>query len=282
MKPRLGGVFSKEYWKWNTTVNNDLSQKRTDTAYQELKKMFTVLFILIAIVILAYVFNFRHSPISKSPEAWGQLGDYFGGTINPIISLCALIGLLVSIVIQREALSNSREELKNSREELKKNSEALSQQATYIRKDAAIADAKSSIWHMEKVIDSILSRIMHVRSANDKLTLANLILKDQKHIDHSFPLYTFDDLLRLHENQKLNIAHYPTKIIDDFKDLKEALLLLSKFLYQYSLNSETAVFTIIFKVKYQLIVNSMVENGYMENNKDCDFLLEIPELPSPY
>lgn len=46
--------------------------------------------------ILFYIKNFQNFDLSKSPADWGVLGDYFGGILNPIISLLTLI---VTIII---------------------------------------------------------------------------------------------------------------------------------------------------------------------------------------
>ncbi|QYX54400.1 putative phage abortive infection protein [Pseudomonas sp. S07E 245] len=60
----------------------------------------------ILIVLLAYLTRF-HSGLSDRQDAWGQFGDYFGGLLNPILSFCAFIALLVTLVDQREAARDS-------------------------------------------------------------------------------------------------------------------------------------------------------------------------------
>lgn len=43
---------------------------------------------------------------------FGALGDYVGGLLNPIVALCALGGLLISIVIQANTLRATRSGLR--------------------------------------------------------------------------------------------------------------------------------------------------------------------------
>jgi uncharacterized membrane protein len=38
---------------------------------------------------------------------WGTFGDYFGGTLNPILSFLALIAVLLTIALQRKEMSDS-------------------------------------------------------------------------------------------------------------------------------------------------------------------------------
>ena len=56
---------------------------------------------LIVLVGGMYVANF--SPhLSQSQEKWGQFGDYFGGILNPLLSFCALLGLLMTLRSQQQ------------------------------------------------------------------------------------------------------------------------------------------------------------------------------------
>lgn len=58
------------------------------------------------------------SVLDRSIEKWAQVGDFFGGTLNPIFAYLALIALLYTIKLQLEALKMSKEELKATRKEL--------------------------------------------------------------------------------------------------------------------------------------------------------------------
>ncbi|TGK77534.1 hypothetical protein EHQ19_19100 [Leptospira montravelensis] len=49
------------------------------------------------IVTYLYSFGFK---ISKDHEIWAQTGDFFGGTINPILSFLSFLALLITISIQ--------------------------------------------------------------------------------------------------------------------------------------------------------------------------------------
>lgn len=70
-----------------------------------------VLFLLVA----AYGIAFWQNGWSKSPDAWGQLGDYIGGLLNPLVAGFALMALVVSVRLQKAELAATRKELENSR-----------------------------------------------------------------------------------------------------------------------------------------------------------------------
>ncbi|MGG5222075.1 hypothetical protein [Pseudomonas syringae pv. coryli] len=73
---------------------------------------------LIAVVSLFYVGNFYFRlgyVVSDSPEAWGQLGDYAGGILNPLLSFISIVLLIKSLALQNDANSDLRDEIRNTR-----------------------------------------------------------------------------------------------------------------------------------------------------------------------
>lgn len=88
--------------------------------------------------------------MSAAYSKLGQTGDYFGGLLNPFISLMALIYLMISvkqskdvviasqkqIELAREQLELSRQELQATREELEGSRIALESQATLAARQA--------------------------------------------------------------------------------------------------------------------------------------------------
>lgn len=47
--------------------------------------------VIVLITITAYCLNFHENTFSNDPERWAQFGDYFGGVLNPFISLINLV-----------------------------------------------------------------------------------------------------------------------------------------------------------------------------------------------
>jgi len=55
--------------------------------------------------------------LSNDPATWGTFGDYLGGTLNPIISFLAFIGLLYTIHQQAQEMKATRDELERTAEQ---------------------------------------------------------------------------------------------------------------------------------------------------------------------
>ncbi len=80
---------------------------------------FVIALITIFVVIFSYVFNFHAHNFSENSGDWGTFGDFFGGTLNPLLSFLALIILLRTFAMQKEELNVQRQELKETKEILK-------------------------------------------------------------------------------------------------------------------------------------------------------------------
>lgn len=73
---------------------------------------------LITAVLLSYIFQFHYRldyAISNSPERWGQLGDYIGGVLNPLLSFISIALLIQSLTLQAEANKGLRVEVELTR-----------------------------------------------------------------------------------------------------------------------------------------------------------------------
>jgi len=73
-----------------------------------------VLIATLIVPIVAYISKFSSNGFSGSPEQWGQMGDFFGGLLNPVLAFASFMALLYTIRIQSEELRMTREELSKS------------------------------------------------------------------------------------------------------------------------------------------------------------------------
>ena len=69
------------------------------------------------IILGLYIAYFKNLSVTNDSATWGTFGDYLGGTLNPIISFLALIGLLYTIHQQSQEMQATREELKQAAEQ---------------------------------------------------------------------------------------------------------------------------------------------------------------------
>jgi len=76
----------------------------------------------IAVVAASYVYAFAFYfklPISGDPSHWGALGDYLGGTLNPLLSFASILLIIRTIHLQRESNEVLRAELESAKRESK-------------------------------------------------------------------------------------------------------------------------------------------------------------------
>lgn len=88
--------------------------------------------LLVALIALGVdlAIYWRHFPgaITSENPAWGQFGDYVGGTLSPVFSLLGLLALLLTIHLQNQELTNSAREMTRSVRALEAQGAALHQQ----------------------------------------------------------------------------------------------------------------------------------------------------------
>lgn len=125
-------------------------------------KILAALLVVAAGIVIAVAFLYFqefHGDISSKHDVWGQFGDFFGGTLNPILSFLSLIALVFTVALQsrqlelaHEELQNSKAELEATREELKRSADAqrftasaLEEQAKYAVVSAQLAALRASL-----------------------------------------------------------------------------------------------------------------------------------------
>lgn len=125
-----------------------------------------------------YFFSFS-GPLSQEQGTWGEFGDYMGGVVNPIVGLCTIWLLTVSLKQNQIALQQAREELGLAREALEKTQvmqekteAALNRQVEIAEQTRDMANAVAVYNHlsdrMRGVIQSI-DKLKHAKSPSDNL-----------------------------------------------------------------------------------------------------------------
>jgi hypothetical protein len=64
----------------------------------------------------------------ETAQYWGQIGDFVGGILNPILSFCALIAVLYNLSLQREELALARKDARDAQSIQTKQSEIFERQ----------------------------------------------------------------------------------------------------------------------------------------------------------
>lgn len=102
------GVFPKK------PVDQDVDKSVPERKEYLLPLLFVFLAIVVVIVIMAYLQIFAGRKFSSESGAWGEVGDFFGGVLNPIFAFASFIALLYTIRIQSRELKLTTEELKRT------------------------------------------------------------------------------------------------------------------------------------------------------------------------
>lgn len=84
-----------------TTEQGKVIGNRFDTFL----KTSTVSLIVLAAISLAFYLSTLGKRLSEKPEDWGAFGSYIGGILGPAVAFVALIAVLRTISLQREALA---------------------------------------------------------------------------------------------------------------------------------------------------------------------------------
>ncbi|WP_421186995.1 hypothetical protein [Aeromonas enteropelogenes] len=137
--------------------------------------------VIIALVWFFYWLNFGDGfNVSDDPAVWGQLGDYVGGILNPILSFISIIYLIYSLNLQREANESILDE--NRRQELNENKRTfelqfhnlISSQKSYFE-DLTI-DINGSQFHADIAVTHLEDMIFQLKDEGyDKCQIAKTI-----------------------------------------------------------------------------------------------------------
>lgn len=120
-----------------------------------------ILFVLAGVLLAAIVFAgyvyvaydnaFGSSFAAKTTRAdWGVMGDFFGGTLNPLFSLLGLLMLMVTLL-------QNQKELELSRKELRKSNRALKAQASTLEKQRFEDTFFSLLDQFNRTLERVLS-----------------------------------------------------------------------------------------------------------------------------
>lgn len=101
----LGSVFSVPQ-KVKESFNQLISRKNISLLASVY--LFVFLSIYVLTVIGAFVEKFHKIGLQNELEKWGQVGDFFGGMLNPILAFASFIALLYTVRLQTIEMDDAR------------------------------------------------------------------------------------------------------------------------------------------------------------------------------
>ena len=102
------------------------------------------------------------SQLKESISAYGAMGDYFGGILNPIFAFLSFMALLFTIYLQSDELRASRKELELSKEAMKRSASAQEKQAAHFESESEKNEAL-------KMISIIFEEIQNIMNSEDRV-----------------------------------------------------------------------------------------------------------------
>lgn len=111
------------------TEKNNWEKRISDNSLSILVAILVIAVASVVLVVGAYVYYFHSVPVKVDSEPWGQFGDFFGGTLNPIFGFLSVMALLAALVIQSRELKVSSQELRNSALALEAQNKAIAHQS---------------------------------------------------------------------------------------------------------------------------------------------------------
>lgn len=158
--------------------------------------------ISVAVVSIAWAGWRLQRSAANDLTALGQSGDFFGGTLNPILTFLTFLALLYTLVLQRTELQESRVQFKRSADALsEQNSQTSFYQALTIHNDVvgafhATDPGSQAIVHGREAFEAIYSDVRKIY--RDKQ-------KKHPHADDKVAiLYAFETVYR----EQPQLAHY--------------------------------------------------------------------------
>ncbi|MBA1321229.1 putative phage abortive infection protein [Pseudomonas plecoglossicida] len=134
---------------WQVYSKEDLEKikARIRLAWGAIRRSYILILVLIAVVpialvALAVVVHFQFGADipwlavrnAKTAEHWGQIGDFVGGVLNPVLSFFAFLAVLINLILQRQDLALARTEAREAYENQKAQSLIFEKQNENVEK----------------------------------------------------------------------------------------------------------------------------------------------------
>lgn len=94
-----------------TIYNHTHTMNSEKFAYNVIRHPFRYGVGAIALLLVAFLLNFRKADVSQTAAEWGQFGDYMGGLLNPIFGLISVV--LVAATLRSQTQAAKRQAFEN-------------------------------------------------------------------------------------------------------------------------------------------------------------------------
>lgn len=243
---------------------------------RRLYKVFVGAFFIIGLIFTIEILFIAFGGEKIKLSDLGPFGDFFGGMLNPILSFCTFMALLMTIVLQQKELSLTRKELSETQKATRDSAETLKEQSISIK----LQNFENTFFNMLNLYFSLKSRLNQnppkVENINYKIDNieykfnAKEYEKDIKSREEGIPRINYILFLYLNEANRFpkEFRNIPTEKIEEEIKLKYKKNQLNdtKNLYIYFTNVYGKHLNHLMRTIYH-IVNFVDKNDNIKNKK---------------
>lgn len=110
-------------------IDNKWEKRLSENSLTILVVILVIALLSVFVAVGSYWHYFHDIPVKADPAPWGQFGDFFGGTLNPIFGFLSVMALLAALIIQSRELKESSEQLRHSAMALDAQNKAIANQS---------------------------------------------------------------------------------------------------------------------------------------------------------
>ncbi len=150
-----------------------------------IKHGFIALLIMAALLLIIYFLNFNSSWGDQA--TFGAFGDFFGGTLNPILGFATVALLVWSLRLQSAELKTSNDTLKATKEETELSRKAMEAQVKHFEEQAKLSELDRLLNEQMAFFDKLLNRnIADIESYYKALGISSTICSSVSFYDAIF------------------------------------------------------------------------------------------------
>lgn len=206
----------------------------------------------------------------------GPFGDFFGGILNPILTFCSFMALLMTIILQQKELSLTRKELSQTKQATKDSADALIEQSKSIKQQ----NFENTFFNMLNLYFSLKNRLNQnppkIENIKYKINDIDYTFKTKKHEkdiasrEEGIPRLSYILFLYLNETNRFpkEFRNIPIEEIEE--DIKQKYkrnqLSDTKSLYIYFTNIYGKHLNHLMRTIYH-IINFVDKNDDIKNKK---------------
>lgn len=203
--------------------------------------------LLIALAILWHYFLVIGLPAQATTQAYGTLGDFIGGVLNPLLAFGGFVALLWTLHVQRVELRLTREELKSARD-------VAIRQARHLEDKAHRADLAEAINSQMSDVNWLIIQEVQISLQHAKLSLG-------QYLEPSSDPQQLTEFSNRTDMRKIALGeHHLRALVVHIEDIHSLIV-------EYEKDFSESKFTNRHRTYLQKVADRLVIIGYLDENR---------------